>query len=67
MEVKQTNCRYHFTISVNQIIMLYNLNFHSDIYQLFLNKTGPGKIFNVNFLKDGGSHTLSEIMYLLVS
>ena len=29
----------HFKIYVNQTIILYNLNLHSDICQLFLNKT----------------------------
>ena len=30
----------HFTIDVNETIMLCNLNLHSDVCQLFLNKTG---------------------------
>ena len=30
----------HFTIYVNQAIMVYILNVYSDVYQLFLSKTG---------------------------
>ena len=30
----------YFTIDVNQTIMLYTLNFYSDVYQIFFNKTG---------------------------
>ena len=30
----------YFTIDVNQTIMLYTLNFYSDVYQTFFNKTG---------------------------
>ena len=48
---------YHFTIYVNQIIMLYALNLYSDVCQLFLNKTGKNnkmnfkniKIYNINY------------------
>lgn len=30
----------YFIIHVNQTIMLYTLNLYSDVWQLFLNKTG---------------------------
>lgn len=38
MDVGWTYCGNHFTIYVSQIIMLYALDLHSDICQLFLNK-----------------------------
>ena len=34
------SCSYHFMMNVNQIIMLYVLNLHSDVFQLYLNKIG---------------------------
>ena len=40
MDINWTYCGNHFTICVNQIIILYALNLYSDVYQLFLNKTG---------------------------
>ena len=40
MDVSLTYCNNHFTIYVNQTIMLYTLNLYSDVCQLFLNKTG---------------------------
>lgn len=43
----------HFTVYVDQTIMLYALNLHSDICQLFLNKIGKErfeKILNLNEL-----------------
>ena len=39
MDVGQTCCGDHFTIHVNQTIMLYILNLYSDVCQLYLNKT----------------------------
>lgn len=30
----------HFMMNVNRIIMLYVLNLHSDVFQLYLNKIG---------------------------
>ena len=43
MDVSGTYCGNHFTIYVNQTIMLYPLNLYSDVYQLFLNKIGNKK------------------------
>ena len=40
MDVSQTYGGNHFTVYVNQTIMLYTLNLYSDACQLFLNKTG---------------------------
>ena len=40
MDAIQTYWVNHFTIYVSQTIMLYTLNFYSDICQLYLNKTG---------------------------
>ena len=34
------NCDYHYMMYVNQIIMLYTLNLHSAVCQLYLNNTG---------------------------
>lgn len=38
MHVNETYCGHHFTMYVNQTIMPYILNLHSDIHQLFLIK-----------------------------
>lgn len=38
-------CDNHFTVYVNQAIMLYILNLYSDICPLFLNKTGKNKLW----------------------
>jgi len=38
--VSLTYCGNHFTIYINQTIMLYTLNLHHDVRKLFLNKTG---------------------------
>lgn len=43
MNVSWTYYGNHFKIYVNQAIMLYTLNSHNDISQLFLNKTGRSK------------------------
>ena len=43
MSVIQTYYDNHYTIYVNQIIMLYTLNLFSDVCQLFLSKTGKKK------------------------
>ena len=40
MNVSWTYCGSHFTIYVNQTIMLCTLNVYSDVCQLFLSKTG---------------------------
>ena len=40
MDVSWMYRNKHFTIYVNQTIMLYALNSYSDVCQLFLNKTG---------------------------
>ena len=40
MDISWTYCGNHFTIYVNHTIMLYALNLHSDVCQLFLNTTG---------------------------
>ena len=39
MDIHQTYCGHHFMMQVSQIIMLYTLNLHSAICQLYLNKT----------------------------
>ena len=38
MNVNQTFCDDHFTIYLSQIIVLYTLNLHSVVCQLYLNK-----------------------------
>lgn len=43
MDSSGTSCGNYFTIYVNQTIMPYALNLHSDVCQLFLNKTGKEK------------------------
>ena len=43
MDVSCTYCHKHFTIYVNQTIMVYALNSYSIVCQLFLNKTGDKK------------------------
>lgn len=35
-----TYCGHHFMICISQIIVLYTSNLHSDVYWLFLSKTG---------------------------
>ena len=40
MDASWTYCDNHFTIYVNQTIMLYDLDLYSEICQLFLSKTG---------------------------
>lgn len=47
MFVSWTCCGNYFTIYVNQAIMLYTFNLHSDMYQLFLNKTVKKKFKNI--------------------
>ena len=42
MDVSWTYYGNHFTIYVNQTIMLYAFNLYSDVCQLFFNKTGGG-------------------------
>ena len=42
MDASWTFCGNHFTVYVNQTIMLYALNLYSDVCQLFLNKIGEG-------------------------
>ena len=46
MDVSQAYCGNPFTIHVTQTIMLYVLNLHSGVSQLFPNKTGIKLIFN---------------------
>lgn len=38
MAVSWTYCGNHFTVYLNQTILLYTLSFHSDVCQLFLKK-----------------------------
>ena len=47
MDVSWTYCGNHFTIYVNQIIMLYVYNLYSDVCQLFLNKAGKIKVWTI--------------------
>ena len=49
MDVHQTYCRNNFMMYVSQIIMLHNLNLYSAVCQLYLNKTGRKKWFNVTY------------------
>ena len=42
-DVHQTYCSYHLLMYVIQIIMLYTLNLHSAVCELYLNKTGRKK------------------------
>ena len=53
-DVSWTYCDNHFTIYVNQTIVLYTLKLYSDLSWLFLSKTGktytPKKFFSVCFL-----------------
>ena len=44
MDVSWTYCGNHFTIYVNQTIMLYLLSLYNHVFQLFLNKTGGKKV-----------------------
>ena len=37
--VHSTYCGNHFMMYVSQIVMLYTLNLHSAVYQLYLNTT----------------------------
>lgn len=46
MLAKPILCGSHFTIYVIQSIMLYTLNLHSDVFQLFLTKTGGKCTYN---------------------
>ena len=40
MDVSWTYCGSYFTIYINQTTMLYSLILYSEVYQLFLIKTG---------------------------
>lgn len=40
MDDRLTYCGNHFIRYINQTTMLYALNLHSDVCQLFLSKTG---------------------------
>ena len=40
MDISWTYCGNHFTICINQTILLYALNLYSHVGHLFLNKTG---------------------------
>ena len=53
MDVHLTYCVNHFMIYVSQIIMLYTLNIHNAVHQLYLNKTG-GKNWSENSKKMSG-------------
>lgn len=44
MNVNLTHCGNHFTIYVNQSIMLCSLNLYNDVCQLFLNENEKNRI-----------------------
>ena len=48
MGVHYTYCGDHFMMFVSQIITLCNLNLHSPVYQLYLNKTGQKNKIKLN-------------------
>ena len=47
--LNKTYCGNHFTIYINQIIMLHTLNLYSGICQLFLNKTKKKKTTSFSY------------------
>ena len=63
MGVNWTYCGYHFTMYVNQTIMLYALNLYSDVCQSFFNTTGKSQ----NELPNTGTYIYRIIVFRMLS
>lgn len=60
MEANYTYYGNHFTIAVSQTFMLYTLDLNSDVWELYISKTGALRV-------GGGSGKVTATVHWLVS